>query len=214
MTMIEVVRQLQQKGHQVDFYVRKDGGILVKSIDGEKYTTGASGNARARQLAGASISEARIAQLKFATRARKIKKPTLDDEVKKEFLRVKKKWNKVFKAVDGKPHPAGYFGWNRINRSIQVYGKKEALRRIKQAELYASGIAYSKNVEHLADFIQMTADQLKSPALAKLAQDIRENAYSIRDEWINPAYKALYNLNKGVSPEEVANATRRILRLL
>ena len=73
MTMMEVVRQLQAQGHEVDFYVRKDGGILVKNIDGEKFPSGASGNARARQIAGASISEARISQLKYATRARKVK---------------------------------------------------------------------------------------------------------------------------------------------
>ena len=61
MTMMEVVRQLQAQGHEVDFYVRKDGGILVKNIDGEKFTTGASGNARARQIAfGADSVEIEI----------------------------------------------------------------------------------------------------------------------------------------------------------
>ena len=75
MTMIEVVRELQQQGHQVDFYVRKDGGILVKSIDGKRYTKGASGNKEARAMVGeqAQISEARISQLKYATRSRKVK---------------------------------------------------------------------------------------------------------------------------------------------
>ena len=134
MTMMEVVRQLQTQGHEVDFYVRKDGGILVKKIDGERFTTGASGNARARQIVGASISEARISQLKYATRARKVKKPNIDDAVKKEYDRVKKKWNKAFKAKGGKPHPAGYFGWNRIKYAVEHYGKEEALRRIREAE--------------------------------------------------------------------------------
>ena len=43
MTMMEVVRQLQSQGHEIDFYVRKDGGILVRSIDGQKFPSGASG---------------------------------------------------------------------------------------------------------------------------------------------------------------------------
>lgn len=213
MTMMEVVRQLQAQGHEVDFYVRKDGGILVKNIDGEKFTTGASGNARARQIAGASISEARISQLKYATRARKVKKPSLDDEIRKEFERVKKKWNKAFKSKGGKPHPAGYFGWQRIKYAIDHYGRDEALRRIREAERYASGIAYAKNVEILAQYIRSVGEQLNSPELLKLSEDLIANAYSIKEEWIRPAYDELYKLNAGVPPKEVAKNTRAILRL-
>lgn len=213
MTMIEVVQTLQAQGHEIDYYVRKDGGILVKNIDGQKFPSGASGNAVARQMAGAQISEARISQLKFATRARKVKKPTLDDEVKREWQRVKKKWNKAFKAKNGKPHPAGYFGWNRINRAIKEYGREEALRRIREAEKYASGVAYAKNVEQLAGFILDAGTKYNSQALTKLSQDVLENAYAIRDEWIYPAYEALYKLNDGVPPEQVASNVRTILRL-
>ena len=213
MTMMEVVRQLQAQGHSVSYYVRKDGGILIKNIDGERFPSGASGNARARQIVGASISEARKSQLKFATRARKFKHPTLDDEIQKEWQRVKKKWNKAFKAKGGKPHPAGYFGWNRINRTIKEQGKEEALRRIHEAERYASGLAYSKNIEYLAVYIKMVADSTKSPEFQSLYDDLIENAYTIKEEWIKPAYDELYNLNKGVSPKEVAKNTRAILRL-
>lgn len=213
MTMMEVVRQLQAEGHEVDYYVRKDGGILVKKIDGERYPSGASGNARARQLAGASISEARVKQLKYATRQRTIKKPSLDDAIEKEYQRVKKKWNKAFKSKKGKPHPAGYFGRGRIQYAIDHYGKEEALRRIREAERYASGIAYSKNVQILAQFIQSAGEQYQSQELIKLAKDLVDNAYTIQEEWIAPAYDELYKLNAGVPPKEVARNTRAILRL-
>ena len=213
MTMIQVVRTLQAQGHVVDFYVRKDGGILVKAIDGERYPQGASGNARARQLVGTNISEARIKQLKYATRSRKAKRVGLDDEVKREFERVKKAWNKAFKSKKGKPHPAGYFGWRRIKYAQDKYGKEEALRRIREAERYASGIAYSKNVQILAQFIQSAGEQYQSQELIKLAKDLVENAYTIQEEWIAPAYDELYKLNAGVPPKEVARNTRAILRL-
>ena len=212
MTMIEVVGLLSSQGHSISFYVRKDGGILIRSIDGQHYS-GAKGNIRARELAGVKISEARRAQLKYATRARRVKKPTLDDEIRKEYERVKRKWNKAFKSKGGKPHPAGYFGWNRIKYSLENYGKEEALRRIREAEKYTTGIAYSKNVEHLAYYINEASIDYNSPELAKLAEDLSNNAYAIRDEWILPAYKALYKLNDGVAPEEVARMTRAILRL-
>ena len=214
MNMKQVVQKLQTQGHSVSYYVRKDGGILIKSIDGERFPTGASGNARARQLVGATISEARSSQLKFATRARKFKHPTLDDEIKREWERVKKKWNKVFKAKEGKPHPAGYFGWNRINRTIKEYGREEALRRIREAEKYSSGLAYSKNVEYLIQLIRDAGNKKHSQALLKLADDLQENAYTIRDEWIKPAYDRLYDLNEGAPPEDVARDVRAILRLV
>lgn len=212
-SMRTIVSKLQSQGHHIDFYVRKDGGILVKSIDGQRFTKGASGNKVARELAGSTLSEARRSQLKFATRARKFKHPTLDDEVQREWERVKKKWNKVFKAKGGKPHPAGYFGWNRINRTIKEYGREEALRRIREAEKYASGVAYAKNVDILAFHVEDAGNKANSDALKKLANDIRENAYAIREEWIVPAYDALYKLNDGVPPQQVAENVRTILRL-
>ena len=213
MTMIEVVAQLQSQGHEIDFYVRKDGGILVKNIDGKHFPSGASGNAVARQMAGASISEARISQLKFATRARKVKKPSPEDAVYKEWKRVKEKWNKAFKAKHGKPHPAGYFGWKRIEYALKQGGKEEALKVIARAERYASGIAYAKNVEHLAGYIKDASAKYGSQELSKLADDIIEESYNIKEEWIYPAYQELYKLNAGYEPQYVAKNVRRILRL-
>lgn len=211
--MLEVVSKLQSQGHQVEFYVRKDGGILVKRIDGERYPTGASGNARARELAGSPISEARVKQLKYAMRQRGGKKTSIDEDIEREYQRVKKKWNKAFRPKKGKPHPAGYFGKGRIRYALEHYGKEEALRRIREAERYASGIAYSKNVQILAQFIASAGQQYNSQELLKLAQDLVDNAYTIRDEWIQPAYDELYRLNQGIPPKEVARNTRTILRL-
>lgn len=211
-TMRQVISELQAQGYQVTYYVRRDGGILIRSIDGQTYR-GAHGNAAARKITGAKISEARIGQLKFATRARKVKKPTLDDEVASEWRRVKAKWNKVFKAKGGKPHPAGYFGWNRIKYSIEHYGKEEALRRIKEAEKYTTGLAYSKNVEYLSVYIKDVADKTDSKELLQLYKDLIQNAYSIREEWIIPAYQELYKINDGIPASEVAKNTRAILRL-
>ena len=212
MTMIQVVRQLQSQGHSIIFHVRSDGGILIRSIDGMHYS-GAKGNAVARQMVGVEISKAREKQLKYATRARRIKRPALDDELEREYKRVKKLWSKAFKSKKGEPHQAGYFGKTRIKYALEHYGREEALRRIREAERYASGIAYSKNVEQLAYFIQSVADLYHSPELEKLAKDLVDNAYSIKDEWIKPAYDELYKLNAGLDTKEVARNTRKILRL-
>ena len=213
-SMIQIVNELISGGHQVNFYIRKDGGILIRNIDGEHFT-GAKGNARARSMAGQTLSEARFKQLNYATQVRMhpVKNVQVKDSIREEYLRVKKMWNKAFKAKGGKPHPAGYFGWKRIKKSIQDYGEAEALRRISEAEKYASGVAYSKNVQILAGFIKEAGDKAGSAELQKLAQDVLDNAFSIREEWIYEAYKALYKLNDGEDAKQVAQNVRRILRL-
>ena len=69
-SMVDVVIQLVEKVHSVLYYRRRDGGILIRSIDGRHFK-GAKGNLYARQLVGSTISEARMAQLKFITGTRK-----------------------------------------------------------------------------------------------------------------------------------------------
>ena len=218
-SMIQIVNELINGGHQVDFYVRKDGGILIRNIDGQHYT-GAKGNARARQMTGQSISEARIKQLSFATASHKasIKEKKLglaqpDDAVMQEYARVKKIWNKAFKSRAGKPHPAGYFSKRGLKYIYRTYGREEAMRRIAEAERYASGIAYQKNVEHLAYYIKEAGEKFNSNELKKLADDILANGYRIKEEYIYPAYQQLYDLNAGLDPKEVAHRVRAILRL-
>lgn len=212
-TMRQIVQELMAGGHQVDFYIRKDGGILIRSIDGERFS-GADGNTRAREMTGQEISVARAKQLSYALEVRQHPvKIEVKDSIREAYLRVKKKWNKAFKSKKGIPHPAGYFGWKRIKTAIKDYGEEEALRRINEAEKYASGIAYSKNVEHLAGFIKDAGTKYGSQELIKLAEDLLANAYAIRDEWILPAYEKLYDLNDGIDPKQVALETRRILRL-
>ena len=213
-----IVSQLTSKGHHIEYYVRKDGGILIRSIDGERFKE-AKGNARARQMAGVQLSEARITQLKYATGTRKelrtpsLRRTQVKDAIWEEYARVKKMWNKAFKSKNGKSHPAGYFGKARIKKSIRDWGEEEALRRIGEAEKYASGIAYSKNVQILAEQIKKAGYDYDSQELINLADDILNNAYAIREEWIQPAYNQLYKLNDGVDPKEVAKNVRKVLRL-
>lgn len=219
MSVFESIKKLKSMGLNITFYKRKDGGYLIKSINGVKYT-GAKGNIAARELTGDKISEARKQQLSYATRTRKklrarraAGKMTIDEQIESAYAKVKKKWNKAFKSKKGKPHPAGYFGWERIQYSIEKYGKEEALRRISEAERYASGLAYNKNVEILIVFIEDAASKFNSRELKEVATALREQAYRIKDEWIQPAYDELYKLNVGVSPKDVAKNLRKILRL-
>ena len=212
MTIFDIISQLIAEGHQVKYYKRKDGGYIIQAIDGVHYS-GAKGNARAREMVGQEISVARTKQLKFALRQRKQSKKKLPNAVEEAYQKTKKKWNKAFHSKKGVPHPAGYFPKKKIKYIYERYGEEEAMRRINEADRYASGIAYSKNVEHLAGFILDAGNKYSSQELIKLAEDLLANAYAIKDEWILPAYEKLYELNNGIDPKQVAIDTRRILRL-
>ena len=72
-------------------------------------------------MAGANISEARAKQLKTITKSRKRKKIPLPKNIQTEFERVRKIWNKRFKAKGGKPHPQGYFLKGRIEYAYDAY---------------------------------------------------------------------------------------------
>ena len=53
----------------------------------------------------------------------------------------------------------------------------------------------------------------KKNSKKSLAEDIRSNSYSIKEEWIAPVYDELYKINAGANLLDVAKKVRAILRL-
>lgn len=213
MSVREIIYYLQETGHQITYYQRKDGGVLIRSIDGVKYL-GAKGNIAARALVGVNLSQAREKQLKAATTTKKqLKKAVGYEEVKTEWRRVRDVWRQAFPPSKRKKNPIGTFSWRRIRYALIHYGREEALRRIYEAERYAQGLANTLNVEHLIAYIKEANLFLKNEDFDKLAKDIEANIYSIKEDAIYPAYQALYELNHGANPSEVARKVRRILSL-
>ena len=144
-------------------------------------------------MIGQDISKARSTQLERITRER-----TDVENLYKEYRRVKRKWTK-----GNLPKQAGKLTFKKFKRAIAEKGKEEALRFLGEKEKYASGIAYSKNVEALAEYIESTFAFVDMSPLYDLAQDIRNNADKIRDEWIQPAYDELYRLNNEPNTDEL-----------
>ena len=176
MTIRQIAKELTAQGYNVRYRVRKDGGILITKIDNKRFT-GATGNKVARQLTGQTISEARRTQLERITRER-----TDVENLYKEYRRVKRKWTK-----GNLPKQAGNLTFKKFKRAIAEKGKEEALRFLGEKEKYASGIAYSKNIEALASYVEQTASLIEVDEFYDLADEIRANDGNIRDEWIQPA---------------------------
>lgn len=94
-TTLELIQKAQAQGNKIEYYVRKDGGVRVKSINGVRYT-GSNGNNALRQLMGQPLSEKKIMQrasnrMKIQ-RKRKVKK--LPKEVREKFESMYQAWEK------------------------------------------------------------------------------------------------------------------------
>lgn len=212
-TMREVVSELRSQGHSITYYERKDGGILIRSIDGQMFT-GATGNLYARAMAGTHLSVKRAAQISQITwTGKRAKNQISDREVKKKLEKVQRKWRKAFPKVDGKVPKQGRKTARKVQWSLQNRGKEETMRLLNEAERYASGKAYSKNIQFLIGYIKDAASKYGSPELDDLANRVEENAFLIMEEMIEPVYQELYKLNAGVPPEEIVRNIERIIHL-
>ncbi len=216
MTLKQVVKQLRNEGHSVTYYVRKDGGILIKTIDGQKFT-GATGNMYARAMSGTTLSTKRANQLSRITwTGKRAAKHIADREVKRLLERVQRKWNKAFPHKKGEIPPVGLKTSKKVKWSLEHRGKEETMRLLSEAERYATGKAYTENIRQLANYVQDAAVNYQSDELMELANSIRENAWMIEEETIYPSYQELYKLNKlhlGYTIKGIVQNTKQILRI-
>ena len=214
MTVREIIKQLQQEGHVVEYYERKDGGVLIRSIDGVKYS-GATGNKVARWMTGNIVSEKRGQQLHKITysgkRAKKKKLP--EGAVKKKLQRVQRKWNKAFPHERGETPSVGRKTAKQTQWNLEHKGEEETLRLLDEAEKYAEGIAYSKNVDALIDYIDMWNMYENNPDLERIKKWLEENKDHVKEEWIAKAYEILYGLNEGVDVEVVCQQLEALFEM-
>ena len=211
MTLKEIVKVLESQGHSIKFVVRTDGSIRITHIDGSKRFSGSTGNAIARAMVGATLSEARTTQLaKIRTPKKKWGHKKLDplpDEVTKAIRRVQRLYRKAG-AKSGIPTRKHY------RENLKRFGKEEADRLLRQSERYIMGLAYEENVAVLVQRIRSDGWKYDSKgktqeadALFQAAQHIANFSHSFKEKWISKIYEWLYDMEtKGSpSPMEVYN---------
>ena len=221
MKMRDIVKKLRNEGHSVSYYVRKDGGILIQSIDGQRFT-GGTGNMYARAMTGTTLSTKRASQLsKITWEGERAKSQIADREIKKQLEKVQKKWRQAFPHKRGEVPAVGLKTAKKVKWSLEHRGKEETQRLLSEAERYASGKAYTKNIELLIDRINDYITKYNSlypnidiSSLESLRDDIIDNSYLIREDGMQKAYEELYELDHGASPEEVSRNVRRVLGLV
>lgn len=198
MTVRGLVSELIKKGYNVTYRVRKDGGILITSIDSHKYK-GATGNRVARMLLGQDISERRKAQLNKITRQR-VRKPRkiiveTPEDLERYRKRVMRKWRKA--------DLTGSISKRNLRNIIEDRGIKEAETYLKNMERRAEGKAYFKLIDALLDRItndiEVINDEEDIANLKEAYNIINDNKEDFRREWVFPLLDELYNFEHELS---------------
>ena len=214
MKIKDIIKELKEIGYNVSFYKRKDGGIRITRINGETYR-GSSGNIKARNIVGASLSEAQVralGRLKTPTGKgsyNKRRKAPIDEATKKQIQKLQRIYRKSGKA-EGKPTIRNY------RYILKTKGKKEADRLLKQSERRILGYAYTENVDALLSRLAMDISKLQDKEDVSYLQKAYDRILSMRetfpDRKIYPIYEILYDLERHLL--EAPDAGNRILTII
>lgn len=208
MSVKESIEELRRLGYKVEARKRSDGGYIITSINGLKFS-GATGNTYARSLLGEELSQKRAEQLTFNVKKYikgAKKKATLDEEMKKELRKVQRKWrkNKVTAHITSK----------KVKEHIKSEGRAGAKEYLRRMSRYGEGLAYEENVEYLARYVEDVAlsvrDRELQNASFEVANYIRSKKPVFKEEWIADVYSYWYAvieaMEKGLGDAEVPNA--------
>lgn len=191
MTTRQLVKFLQDQGHQVTYYVRKDGGILIRSIDGVNYS-GATGNKVARWMAGENLAPRRAQQLKTITKQRKVKPkkvpPLTPENLETTRKRVMRKWRKA--------NLRGSISKRNLKKMIEDRGLEGARTYLEEMERRTEGKAYKGSIEGLIQRIKQ--DMINAPEddkeyLQMLVDLIELHKEEFKEEWLLDIVNKLYD---------------------
>ena len=211
MTIIEVIQKLQSAGYSVAYSKRKDGGYIIRKINGV-HCSGKTGNAMGRKILGVSLSTARKVQLerirtRKGTKASERKRTKLPAELVRELKRVQRRWRKHHPTIEGT------IGMRGLRYQYENFGKEQALLALDKAFRYSEGYAYIENVQHLIDRINLDLNKEASPEMEEVRDLIEQRMMVFKEEWIQQCYQVLYDWETNrLSAEETARRIKLIIK--
>lgn len=164
-TLRQVVEELRGKGAKVTYRKRKDGSIVVKSINGVKYK-GREGNEMARVLTGKPLSQKQYAQRSAASRrtnfyqnkaASKRKRVSGLNKTQKRFI---SQYNRLVERINTKYQP---------RQEIAKIGAKQLRAAMSRGESFSSWKkrAIDQGIRRAVDLPKGESGRLERHALAK-----------------------------------------------
>ena len=164
MNLLEIIKILQKEGHKVEYSHRKDGGYIIRKIDGQRFS-GKTGNAFARRMTGQSLSIARATQLsriRTPKGKRAVKRMPIPENLKRALRRVQRQWRKKHPTIEGTISTRG------LRYQIEKYGVEEAEMSLDKAYRYSMGFAYIDNVLFLIQRIEQDLSKMPSSEMESI----------------------------------------------
>lgn len=193
-TLIDIIKELEKTGHSVSYTHRKDGGYIIHKIDGQHYR-GKTGNVVARQITGATLSQARtiqLARIRTPKGKRAVKRTEIPDDLKKQLRKIQRLWRKNHPDIRGTLSTRG------LRYQIEQYGEEAARQSLDKGFRYAEGYAYIENVNFLVERIEndIWKSSEDTSSMEEVVQTIRTKALTFREDWMQPIYEILYEWEK------------------
>ena len=207
--LIEIIKILEAQGHEVEYAHRKDGGYIIKKIDGQKFS-GKLGNEFARTMVGAKLSQARqvqLARIRTPKGKRAQKLAPLPEDVKRALRKVQRTWRKKH------PDIRGTASTKNIRYFWKEHGTEATIQSLDKSYRYAQGLAYIDNVNFLLQRIRNDLDKVPNSAMENVYNLIERHALDMKEEWLQPLhYDCLQEWERDhISGEECARRIRDIM---
>lgn len=183
MKLINIVEQLRELGYEVDYYSRPEGGVRIKSINGQHFK-GSEGGKQARKIVGET------AWGRHNIPKAKVKLPSVDDTLKAQLRKAQYAYRKYQPKVKGK------ITTRKLKEYLKTHTKEEAIQALKNQVRYAKGLANFANIDILLEKISLmisTAPAEDVVYLQRGYERIDSRRRRFKDEWITPCYQACYD---------------------
>ena len=193
MTIRQTIGLLKSQGYEVTYRTRSDGGVLITSINGQKFS-GAKGNILARNLTGQTLTDRRRSQLAKITKARKHYrthgKIATTEDLEKYRKRVMRKWKKAGLT--------GSISKYNLRKMVEDRGLKGAETYLEEMERHTENKAYIGQLEALysridQDIVAVQFDTEEVSELEKLKDVVKQHENDITPEQIFKIFDWLYD---------------------
>ena len=207
--LIEIIKLLQAQGHEVEYTHRKDGGYIIRRIDGKRFF-GKAGNEFARNIVGAKLSQARqvqLARIRTPKGKRAQKLAPLPEDVQKALRKVQRAWRKKH------PDIRGTASTKNIRWFLREHGAEATIKSLDKSFRYAQGLAYIDNVNFLLQRIENDLSKEPNSAMESVYNLIQSRSLEMKEEWLQPLhYDCLQEWERGhITGEECARRMRDIM---
>lgn len=179
LTALQMAHKLQAQGYKVTVIMRKEGGARISSING-KHFIGSAGNVEARNILGASLSEAQKKHLEKIRQRKgvfgKKKKAPLPDDL----IKLQNKINREFK----KQGKSARVTRAKIRYRAEHFGEGKAREYLSRVLKYVKGYAYKESLEAYVQRLEMDKGLLEGSDI-QLVQGVIDKVNKIINMVLN-----------------------------